>query len=191
MKLPLPRWTNDAMQSRTLNQLPPKPPPGVMEAIRKRLSGRELKALEGVFALRATAQQVDNAITEWMAGTAGSPARYQILMMLWGAEGRGVLHKEIVAALGVTRATVSGLMAALERDGFVRSAVDRADRRNLLATLTSKGEAIIAKATEANATRLRAAFASLSSEELATFTALVLRVRQGFAALCAGAAARG
>jgi len=37
----------------------------------------------------------------------------------------------IVAALGVTRATVSGLMAALERDGLVKSAVGRHDRRNL------------------------------------------------------------
>jgi len=190
MQQPLLERTQDAMQGRTLSQLPPKPPPGVKEAIRKRLSGRELKALEAVFALRATAQQADNTITEWMAGTAGSPARYQILMMLWGAEGRGVPQKEIVAALGVTRATVSGLMAALERDGLVRSAPDHDDRRNLLASLTSKGEAIIGKATKANTVRLRAAFASMSLEELAAFTALLLRVRQGFAALCAGATAR-
>ena len=191
MEQSLPGSTKSAMKGPTLNQLPPKPPPAVMEAIRKRLSGRELKALEAVFALRTTAQQVDNTVTEWMAGTAGSPARFQILMMLWAAEGRGVPQKEIVAALGVTRATVSGLMAALERDGLVRSVVGRDDRRSLLASLTSKGEAIVGKATEANTARLRAAFASLSLEELATFTALVLRVRQGFAALCAAATARG
>jgi DNA-binding MarR family transcriptional regulator len=169
------------MTGRSPNQLPAKPPAAIVAAIRKRLSGRELRALEAVFALRMTAQQVDNAITEWMAGTAGSPARFQIMMMLWGAEGRGVPHKEIVAALGVTRATVSGLMAALERDGLVRSAVGRDDRRNLLANLTSKGEAIIGKATEANITRLRAIFASLSLEELASFTTALQRIRQGFA----------
>src|SRR5947209_4574534 len=100
------------MTARTLSQLPRTPPPAIMEELRRRLSGRELQAVESVFALRMTAQQVDNALTEWMAGSAGSPARWQILMLLWVARGRGVPHKDIVAALGVTRATVSGLMAA-------------------------------------------------------------------------------
>ena len=170
------------MTTRTPPRLPPALPPAVMEAIRKRLSRREMQAVETVFALRTTAQQVDNAITEWFAGTAGSPARYQILMMLWAAGGNGVPHKDIVAAMGVTRATVSGLMTALEREGLVRSSVDRDDRRQLLASLTSRGEAVISKAQEANTTRLRAVFASLPSAELATLTALLHRVREGFAA---------
>ena len=42
-----------------------------MAALRERLSRRELLALEAVFALRSTAQQADNAVTEWIAGTAG------------------------------------------------------------------------------------------------------------------------
>src|SRR5262249_3028208 len=142
----------------------------------------ELQALEAVFAVRMTAQIVANAITEWMADSAASPARFQILMLLWGAGGRGVPHKEIVAALGVTRATVSGLMAALERDGRVTSAIASDDRRNLLASLTPKGEAIVEKALETNKARLRSAFTALSSDELTTLTTLLQLVREGFAA---------
>jgi len=170
------------MTTRTSSRLLPTPPPAVMEELRRRLSGRGRQVLEAVFALRTTAQQLDNAITERLAGPAGTPARYQILMLLWAARGSGVPHTEIVAAMGVTRATVSGLMAALERQGFVRSSVDRDDRRKLLATLTAEGEAVIGKAFEANTSRLRAAFASLSSAELTTFMALLQRVREGFAA---------
>jgi DNA-binding MarR family transcriptional regulator len=170
------------MATPTPPRLPPAPPPAVMEEIRRRLSGRELQALEAVFALRTTAQQAENAITEWMAGTVGSTARWQILVLLWAARGRGVPHKDIVAALGVTRATVSGLMAALEREGFVKSAVDRDDRRQLLAALTSRGEAIIVKGIEVNQGRLRAVFAGFSPAELTAFTALLHRVREGFAA---------
>ena len=48
----------------------------------------------------------------------GSFARYQILMALWASKGKGITHKDIVAAMGVRRATVSGLMAALEREGW-------------------------------------------------------------------------
>jgi DNA-binding MarR family transcriptional regulator len=159
-----------------------RPPLAVMEEIRRRLSEREVHGLEALFALRATAQQVDNALNEWMAGTVGSVARYQILMALWATKGKGIPHTDIVAAMGVTRATVSGLMAALEREGFVKSYVDRDDRRKLIARLTSRGDAVIRKAFELTLTRFRAVFASLSSAELTSLMTLLHRVREGFAA---------
>ena len=80
-----------------------------------------------------------------MAGSVGSVARYQILMALWASKGTGISQKDIVAAMGVTRPTVSGLMAALERDGLVKSTVDGQDRRKQIARLTAKGEAVIKK----------------------------------------------
>jgi DNA-binding MarR family transcriptional regulator len=170
------------MPPRTPYRLPPEPPPTVMEALRHRLTGRNLPALEAVFALRMTAQQVDNTITEWMADTAGTPARFQILTLIWASGAGGVPHREIVKALEVTRATVSGLMGALERDGLVKSTVDRNDRRNLIATLTPRGRAIVEKAIDSNAKPLRAAFAILSVDELETLTSLLQRLRQGFIA---------
>jgi DNA-binding MarR family transcriptional regulator len=171
------------MRPRTPHQLPPKPPPTVIEAIRKRLAGQDLPALDVVFALRMTAQQMDNVITEWMADTAGTPARFQILAQLWASGASGVPHKEIVKALEVSRATVSGLMAALERDGLVKSSVDRDDRRNLVATLTSRGRAIVEKAIDSNAVPLRAVFATLSADERATLMSLLQRLRQGLVAV--------
>src|SRR5260370_36043827 len=151
-----------------------------MAAIRKRFSGREQQAFGATFVVRATARQIDNAVTQWTAQSGATPARFQILMVLGAQRGRGEQHKEIVAALGVPRATVSGLMAALEREGLVTSAVASDDRRNLLASLTPKGEAIIEKAIETNRARLRAAFTALSSDELTTLRTLLERVRQGF-----------
>jgi DNA-binding MarR family transcriptional regulator len=171
------------MPPRTSYRLPPEPPPTVMEALSKRFAGQNLPALNVVFALRMTAQQMDNIITEWMADTAGTPARFQILALLWASGAGGVPHKEIVKALEVTRATVSGLMAALERDGLVKSSVDRDDRRNLVATLTSRGRAILEKAIDTNLASLRAALATLSANELETLTSLLKRLRQGFIAV--------
>jgi len=153
-----------------------------LEEIRKHLSAGEMQGMEALFALRATAQQADNAVSEWMAGTVGSVARYQILMALRATKGDGISHKDIVEAMGVTRATVSGLMAALEREGFVKSAVDRDDRRKQVARLTAKGEAVIKKAFEVNLTRFRTLFASLSSADLTHLTDLLKRVREGYAA---------
>jgi len=168
------------VSARKPSQLPSEPPPAIMAALRNRFSGREQQAYGALFVVRTTAQQMDNAVSEWMADSAATPARFQILMVLWAARGRGVPHKEIVAALGVTRATISGLMATLERDSLVTSAVASDDRRNLLASLTPKGEAIVEKAIETNRARLRTAFTALSSDELMTLTTLLERVRQGF-----------
>ncbi len=170
------------MGPRTPHRLPVEPPPTVREALVKRF-GPDLPALDVVFALRMTAQQVDNAITEWMADTAGTPARFQILGRLWASGAGGVPHKEIVKALEVTRATVSGLMASLERDGLVKSTVDRDDRRNLIATLTSRGRAIFEKSIDPNFASLRAALAPLSADEMEMLMSLLQRLRRGFIAV--------
>lgn len=135
-----------------------------------------------VFTVRTTAQQVENTVCGWMADTAATPARFQILVQLWAAKGRGVPQKEIATNMGVTRATVSGLMAALERDGLIASTVASEDRRSVLARLTRKGEGIVEKAMDANKVRLRTVFAGLAPDELTTLTALLERVRQSFSA---------
>ncbi len=159
------------------------PPPGIMEEIRKRLSEREVHGMQALFALRGCAQQMDNALNEWLADTAGSFARFQILMALWVSEGREIPHSDIVSALGVTRATVSGLMAALERDGLVKSYCDGRDRRKLIVRLTARGETTLKKALETSLDRFRAMFTSLSAAELTQLTALLHRIREGFAVL--------
>src|SRR5580698_7525215 len=63
-----------SMNVRNPSGLPAEPPPTVAEALRNRLSGWELEAFAAVFAVRTTAQQMSNAITEWMADSAGSSA---------------------------------------------------------------------------------------------------------------------
>ncbi len=163
-------------------QLPPEPPPTVTAALRNRFSGREQQMFNAMFVVRSTAQQIDNTVGGWMADSAATPARFRILTLLWAAKERGVPQKEIASSLGVTRATISELMAALERDGLVTSAVDGNDRRSLLASLTRKGEATVERSLEANKARLRAAFSTLSPDDLTTLTTLLERVRQGFSA---------
>ena len=137
--------------------------------------------MQALFALRAAAQQMDNALTEWLSDTVGSFARFQVLMALWTRKNHEIAHGDIVSAMGVTRATISGLMTALERDGLVKSYSDEADRRKLTARLTAKGEAIIKKAFETSLDRFRSLFGSLSAADLRRLTALLHRVREGFA----------
>ena len=162
------------------------PPPGVLQKIRGQVSEEEMRGLQAVFALRAAAQRLDTALDEWLGGTAGSFARFHILMALWAAEEHGIAHKDIAATMSVTRATVSGLMAALEREGFVKSETAPDDRRKLIAQLTARGRTVVKQAFEASMARFRAVFASLSAPELAELTALLQRFRDGFTETRAG-----
>jgi DNA-binding MarR family transcriptional regulator len=157
------------------------PPAHVQDAIGRRLSGPRRQRLETIFLLRSTAQQVENAASEWLGSTAGSPARFQTLIFLWAAGGRPVQHGEIISALRVKRATVSALMFSLEKDGLVQSVPDRQDRRRLLATLTSKGERVATDAMDLNAARLEQVMHDLSTEELDVLQNLLRRVREDFA----------
>ena len=156
-------------------------PEHVQEALRRRLSAPRAQRLETIFVLRSTTQQVENAAGEWLAGSVGSTARFQTLVLLLAAEGRQVPHQEIIAMLRVKRATVSALMYALEQDGLVQSVPDRKDRRRLLAALTSKGEKVATDSMDLNAARLEQVMHDLSTEELDVLQKLLQRVREDFA----------
>jgi DNA-binding MarR family transcriptional regulator len=140
----------------------------------------QFEVMEALFTFRTTAQQVENTLYDWLEGTSLSPARYQILMVLWALDGGPVPYQDIIAALRVKRATVSGLMSALERDGLVVSSVDVHDKRKLLARLTKSGSAVVTGALDINTKRIETAFGNLSKAELETLTRLLLQVRQGF-----------
>jgi DNA-binding MarR family transcriptional regulator len=157
-----------------------EPSPKVMKALRSRLSASELRAFTALFAVRVTGQHVANVVTEWMANTAGSPARFQILIRVWASEGEGLAHKDLVTDLGVTRATISGLMAGLERDGLVTSRPDADDRRSMLAFLTKNGNDVVERAIAENKVRMRSAFDALTATELATLISLLQRVKENF-----------
>jgi DNA-binding MarR family transcriptional regulator len=165
----------------TTLRLAESPPAPVVAALRARLSPRDFQAMRLLMALRGTAQTVDNTLTSWFADTAGNVARYQILTLLW-ASSAAVSHKDIVSALGVTRATISGLMAGLDRDGLVQSVADPNDRRSQLASLTAEGRVVAEKAVADNEKRFRAALTSLTLEEMSATMSLLQRVRQSFAA---------
>jgi DNA-binding MarR family transcriptional regulator len=140
-----------------------------------------LQRLETVLTLRSTSLQTTNVLNTWLESTAGTPARFQALALLWAAN-RWVPHQEIITLLQVKRATVSALMYALEQEGLVQSIGDQKDRRRLLATITDEGKKVVNNAMEANRVRLEKAFtyAGFSSEELVMFRNLLSRARDGF-----------
>jgi DNA-binding MarR family transcriptional regulator len=83
-----------------------------------------------------------------------SHGRFAVMMLLWGGSVERQTADavaggpppgprtpaELAEAAGVTRATMTGLIDTLERDGFVKRVPDPEDRRMMSVVLTSKAE---------------------------------------------------
>ncbi|GLQ50627.1 MarR family winged helix-turn-helix transcriptional regulator [Dyella flava] len=168
------------MEKQISTEQPPFPPCFLRDAYLSRFDAAAVLRLETVFALKAATQQITNVLNGWLEGTAGTPARFQTLALLWASGDTPLPHQEIITALQVKRATVSALMYSLEKEGLVRSIGDQKDRRRLLATITEEGKQIIEAAMGRNAVRVEKALAGFSPEELVLFQNLLNRAKDGF-----------
>lgn len=72
--------------------------------------------------------------------------QYIVMMVMW--EKKKVNEKELCGALFLKSNTLAPLLKKLKDKGFIEIAKDKLDKRNLVITLTSKGEALKEKAVE-------------------------------------------
>ena len=69
-----------------------------------------------------------------------TPPQYQTLRLLWDRNSQP--FKDLAAANGCTRPTMTGIVDTLEKNGFVTRQPNPDDRRSLLVTLSEKGKAL-------------------------------------------------
>ena len=107
--------------------------------------------------------------------------RFSVLMSLWGkcrAEGRAapLSPAELADRLGVTRATVTGLVDTLERSGLVTRTPSADDRRMMLVELTSRGEKLLNRILPAHFRQMAWLMQPLDEAERKTFVGLLTKV---------------
>ena len=72
-----------------------------------------------------------------------SPGRYSILMTLYAQDGP-MMPSELAKRVGVTKPTVTGIVAGLIRDGYVQHVLpETSDRRRKAIALTDQGKTIL------------------------------------------------
>lgn len=111
-----------------------------------------------------------------------STGRYRLLADLEDNEGEA-LPSQLAEHLGVTRATVTGLIDTLERDGLVSRRPSSKDGRQKSVILTEKGAKKIRNMAPEHFARLEAMVGLLSIEERSVFLDLLSRVTKGISAL--------
>ena len=121
-----------------------------------------------------------------------SPGRFGVLMLLWGGaqarspagEGAGDpclapgprTPAELAEAAGVTRATMTGLIDTLERDGLVRRVPDKEDRRMMSVVLTPKAHQFLAGMLPGHFQLMATLTSALSEAERQTLVALLNKI---------------
>ncbi len=113
-----------------------------------------------------------------------SNGRFGVLMLLWGdshhSEGSiyGMTPAELADQSNVTRATMTGLIDTLERDGFVKRAADKDDRRMMRVALTRKAEKFLEQLLPGHFQRMAAIMEPLSQAERKTLVHLLNKILQ-------------
>lgn len=157
-------------------------------------------AAEAFLQLLRTSDEAYGLNARNMAAHGISAGRFSVLMLLWRgdrmrAAGRaddgGCCGPRTPASLadacGVTRATMTGLIDTLERDGFVKREPDPADRRMMTVQLTSKAEEFLRRYLPTHFRITSSIMGVLSEAERKNLVRLLVKVQQQAAMLAAGA----
>lgn len=154
-------------------------------------------AAEAFLHLLRTSDEVFGVTDRHLGDHDISHGRFGVLMLLWRSEQQPAdkmaakedgecgprTPAELAAAAGVTRATMTGLVDTLERDGFVKREPDPTDRRTISVRLTAKGEKFLGEFLPGHFKLISELMTPLSESERKTLVRLLGKIQQQAAVL--------
>ncbi|MDI1249558.1 MAG: MarR family transcriptional regulator [Lacunisphaera sp.] len=149
-------------------------------------------AAEAYLHLLHTGDEVFGVSDRSLAGHNISHGRFGVLMLLWrGVQPRAAkllgadactpgprTPAELADACKVTRATMTGLIDTLERDGYVKREPDPVDRRMMSVLLTPKGVEFLTEFLPGHFKVISALMSPLSEAERKTLVHLLGKIQQ-------------
>jgi len=135
-------------------------------------------AMEAFLHLLRTSTDVFESFSRVLAGHAISQGRFIVLILLNHHPDTPVNPADLADRANVTRATMTGLIDTLERDGLVRRENAPGDRRMMLVRLTERGRTFLDEVLPEYFRRIAAVMARLTEPERKTFVALLGKIEQ-------------
>ena len=140
-------------------------------------------AVEACLTLLRVSTDVLNAFNVRLARHGMTTGRFAVLTILNRDPDRGLRPSELADRAGVTRATMTGLLAALRRDKLVVRTGDRADRRRAVVQLTPRGRQFLDAVMPDYFDRIAALMRHLPEPDKRLLTDMLHKVSQGIAAI--------
>ncbi len=127
------------------------------------------------FEVLALASAIDRACAARLAPHRLSEGKFVLLFLLRDLP-EGLAPHELAERAGVTRATITGLLDGLERDGFLARHGHKEDRRKLSVRLTARGQATARDLFNEHSRWIASLFAGFDRHERDTLGGLLRRV---------------
>jgi DNA-binding MarR family transcriptional regulator len=140
----------------------------------------ERHSVVALFALRTLAQRITDYTNEALAPFGLNAAKFNYLMVLYVAPDGAMTLSELSRFIHTSNATVTSMVAALERDGLIQRRAHEIDGRSTVVSLTAKGKRLMGEAIPVHHGHWVAALADLSIVEREQLADLVIRAGTGF-----------
>jgi DNA-binding MarR family transcriptional regulator len=155
----------------------------------KQFPDLEPAACEAFMHLIRASEEVIRVMNAHFAAHNITQGRFLVMMLLLEKTGdcpRPTTPAELADMASVSRATITGLLDTLERDGFVLRRPDPADRRQMSVHLTPKGQEFMHGILPDHFRLITRLMGNLSSDEQQTLSRLLTKVSVQAVGLASG-----
>jgi DNA-binding MarR family transcriptional regulator len=161
----------------------PKQPPSdrVLHELSQHYPDVDPSAVQAWVSLLRVALELHGVSNEHFARYHLSEGRFVVLIMLHTTPGGEMCCSDVAESTGVSRATVTGLVDGLERDGLVRRVDYPEDRRRITITLTANGRRLLDQLLPDHMRRIASVMSNLSKSDRKALRTLLEKVRAGVA----------
>jgi DNA-binding MarR family transcriptional regulator len=154
-----------------------------LRALAKEYRELEPSAVETHLTLLRVAGDVLNAFEMHFARHHLSQGRFGVLAILKISPGHQLHAAGLAEKIGVSRATMTGLLDGLERDGLIARLGEQADRRKTMIKLTLSGQRYLERILPDHFRRVAKLMAELGEGERKNLIRLLQKVAHGIPAL--------
>ena len=146
-------------------QLRDLPTTEILNKFAQRYPEADVSAIATFLHLLRVATDLSFALDQCLSRHGLLQGRWWVLILLMREETKTSTPSMLADKTGVTRATMTGLLDSLERDGLLERIFDHSDRRSISIKLTSQGEAKLDEVMPDYYSRLRECMAGLNEEQ--------------------------
>lgn len=142
----------------------------IFAKLKENLPGIDVGAVKLSMQLASLSQQslqvFENHFSQWGL----SQGRFAILMLLFNLPEKNWTPATLAEATGVTKATITGLLNNLTRDGHVERQPHESDRRKTCLKLSEPGKALVQELIPAHFSKISSYYEHLSAKEIKQIT---------------------
>lgn len=154
-----------------------------LQRLAKRFPQLDTSGLETFITLMRLSNDLSDAYDAHLARHGLSTGRFTVLVRLFSTseteDGRGLTPAELAENSCVSRATMTGLLDTLEKDGLISREDHPEDRRMYTVRLTPKARQLLEDMLPGHYRRVAALMAPLSEQERDTLRELLAKVSTG------------